>query len=87
MASGVVAGARNALQLTTLQKTHVENTTTMDMMGKIVEAFENAELRSEIKVMVGGAPLSDAFANKIGADAYAPDAAAAVETATQLITA
>jgi 5-methyltetrahydrofolate--homocysteine methyltransferase len=62
-------------------------TTTMDMMGKIVEALENAELRSEIKVMVGGAPLSDAFANKIGADAYAPDAAAAVETATQLITA
>ena len=59
----------------------------MDMMGKIVEAFENAELRSEIKVMVGGAPLSDAFANKIGADAYAPDAAAAVDTATQLITA
>jgi methylmalonyl-CoA mutase cobalamin-binding domain/chain len=62
-------------------------TTTMDMMGKIVEALENAELRSEIKVMVGGAPLSDAFANKIGADAYAPDAAAAVDTATQLITA
>ncbi len=62
-------------------------TTTMDMMGKIVTALEDAELRTDIKIMVGGAPLSEAFANKIGADAYAPDAAAAVETATQLISA
>jgi 5-methyltetrahydrofolate--homocysteine methyltransferase len=62
-------------------------TTTMDMMGNIVNALEQAELRSSVKVMVGGAPLSEAFANKIGADAYAPDAAAAVETATELISA
>ena len=62
-------------------------TTTMDMMGKIVAALEDAELRTTTKVMVGGAPLSDAFAQKIGADAYAPDAAAAVERAAELISA
>ena len=62
-------------------------TTTMAMMGKIVTALEDAELRTSTKIMVGGAPLSEAFANKIGADAYAPDAAAAVETAAQLISA
>ncbi|HJP27243.1 MAG TPA: corrinoid protein [Dehalococcoidia bacterium] len=62
-------------------------TTTMDSMDVIVKALEDAELRTTTKVMVGGAPLSDAFAQKIGADAYAPDAAAAVETATELISA
>ena len=62
-------------------------TTTMDMMGKIVAALEDAELRTTTKVMVGGAPLNEEFAQKIGADAYAPDAAAAVERAAELISA
>ena len=60
-------------------------TTTMGVMGTIVKALEEAELRNSTKIMVGGAPVSDAFAKKIGADAYAPDAAAAVETAARLI--
>ncbi len=60
-------------------------TTTMESMGVIVKALEDAELLAKTKVMVGGAPLSDAFAEKIGADAYAPDAATAVETAAALI--
>ena len=60
-------------------------TTTMGVMGTIVKALEEAELRNSTKIMVGGAPVSDAFAEKIGADAYAPDAAAAVETAARLI--
>jgi 5-methyltetrahydrofolate--homocysteine methyltransferase len=59
----------------------------MNSMSVIVKALEEAELRTSTKVMVGGAPLSDAFAEKIGADAYAPDAATAVETATKLISA
>ncbi len=62
-------------------------TTTMGVMGDVVKALEAAELRSSTRVMVGGAPVSDAFAEKIGADAYAPDAAAAVETAARLISA
>ncbi|MDP6667294.1 MAG: corrinoid protein [Dehalococcoidia bacterium] len=60
-------------------------TTTMGVMGDIVKALEVAELRSSTKVMVGGAPVSDAFAEKVGADAYATDAASAVETAAQLL--
>jgi 5-methyltetrahydrofolate--homocysteine methyltransferase len=62
-------------------------TTTMGVMSDVVKALEDAELRSSTRVMIGGAPLSDAFAEKIGADAYAPDAAAAVETAGRLISA
>jgi 5-methyltetrahydrofolate--homocysteine methyltransferase len=62
-------------------------TTTMENMGKIVQALDDAELRTNTKVMVGGAPVSTAFAEKIGADAYAPDAGAAVESAAKLITA
>jgi 5-methyltetrahydrofolate--homocysteine methyltransferase len=62
-------------------------TTTMESMGVIVKALEDAELLAKTKVMVGGAPLSEAFAEKIGADAYAPDAATAVETAAALISA
>lgn len=62
-------------------------TTTMEMMGTIVKALDEAELRGKTKVMIGGAPLSSAFAEKIGADAYAPDAASAVEMAATLISA
>jgi 5-methyltetrahydrofolate--homocysteine methyltransferase len=62
-------------------------TTTMENMGKIVQALDDAELRTNTKVMVGGAPVSTAFAEEIGADAYAPDAGAAVESAAKLITA
>ena len=62
-------------------------TTTMGVMGNVVKAMEDAELRSVTKIMVGGAPVSDAFAKKIGADAYAPDAGSAVETAARLISA
>jgi 5-methyltetrahydrofolate--homocysteine methyltransferase len=59
-------------------------TTTMVQMKSTVEALTEAGLRDSVKVMVGGAPVTEAFAKEIGADAYAPDAASAVDTARAL---
>ncbi len=59
-------------------------TTTMVQMKSTVEALEEAGLRESVKVMIGGAPVTDAFAREIGADAYAPDAASAVDVARNL---
>jgi 5-methyltetrahydrofolate--homocysteine methyltransferase len=59
-------------------------TTTMTNMKTTVEALQEAGLRSSVKVMVGGAPVTEAFAKQIGADAYAPDAASAVDMARSL---
>ena len=60
-------------------------TTTMPAMRRVVEAFEAAGLRGEVKIMVGGAPVTDEFCAQIGADAYAPDAASAADKALALI--
>ncbi|MGD8472834.1 MAG: corrinoid protein [Anaerolineae bacterium] len=60
-------------------------TTTMVQMRATVEALEEAGLRDSVKIMIGGAPVTDAFAADIGADAYAPDAASAVDTARELV--
>jgi len=60
-------------------------TTTMVQMKATVEALEEAGLRDSVKIMVGGAPVTDAFASQIGADAYAPDAASAVDRARELV--
>ncbi len=59
-------------------------TTTMVNMKTTIEALQEAGLRSSVKVMVGGAPVTDAFARQVGADAYAPDAASAVDMARSL---
>jgi 5-methyltetrahydrofolate--homocysteine methyltransferase len=59
-------------------------TTTMVQMKATVEALEEAGVRDSVKIMVGGAPVTDAFARQIGADAYAPDAASAVDVARKL---
>jgi 5-methyltetrahydrofolate--homocysteine methyltransferase len=59
-------------------------TTTMVQMRSTVEALEEAGLRDSVKIMVGGAPVTDAFAREIGADAYSPDAASAVDVARSL---
>jgi 5-methyltetrahydrofolate--homocysteine methyltransferase len=59
-------------------------TTTMVQMKTTLEALEEAGLRDSVKIMVGGAPVTDAFAKEIGADAYAPDAASAVDMAREL---
>ncbi len=56
-------------------------TTTMSSMEDVVKAAEAAGIRSKVKIMIGGAPVNDAFCKKIGADAYTPDAATAAERA------
>ncbi len=61
-------------------------TTTMLNMGKVIELLREKGLREKIKVMVGGAPVSEEFAKSIGADGYAPEAGSAVELVKKLIT-
>jgi 5-methyltetrahydrofolate--homocysteine methyltransferase len=56
-------------------------TTTMPLMGEVVEALRESGLREQVKVIVGGAPVTQAFADKIGADLYAPDASSAASRA------
>ncbi len=60
-------------------------TTTMPYMKDTIDAFAAAGLRDQISIMVGGAPVTQEFADEIGADAYAPDAATAVEKAKELV--
>jgi len=60
-------------------------TTTMPYMGVVIETLKEQNLRDQMIVLVGGAPLNDAFAEEIGADAYCRDAAIAVETAKKLV--
>jgi len=60
-------------------------TTTMPRMKEIIESLVEAGVRDKVKVMVGGAPLTEKFAKDIGADGYAPDAASAVEKARELV--
>ena len=60
-------------------------TTTIPEQQKIIEALEEAGLRDQVKVMVGGAPVTQAWADKIGADGYAEDAIAAVAVAKKLV--
>ena len=54
-------------------------TTTMTMQKETIDALKAAGLRDKVKVMVGGAPVTQDFADEIGADAYTPDAASAAE--------
>jgi 5-methyltetrahydrofolate--homocysteine methyltransferase len=58
-------------------------TTTMPGMEKTIKALQQAGIKA--KVMVGGAPVTQSFADKIGANGYAPDAASAVDTAKKLV--
>ena len=60
-------------------------TTTMGAMREVVQAIENAGLRNKVKIMIGGAPVTEAFCRQIGADVYTPDAASAAETAVLLL--
>jgi 5-methyltetrahydrofolate--homocysteine methyltransferase len=60
-------------------------TTTMPNMKVTIEAIKQAGLRDQARVMVGGAPVTQAYADEIGADGYAPDASAAVRKARELI--
>ena len=58
-------------------------TTTMGVMEEVVKKAEEAGIRDKVKIMVGGAPVDEAFCKKIGADAYTPDAASAADKAVE----
>lgn len=60
-------------------------TTTMPNMGKTIEAFIDADLRDQVKIMVGGAPVTQDFADEMGADGYGKDAMACVALAKRLM--
>jgi 5-methyltetrahydrofolate--homocysteine methyltransferase len=60
-------------------------TTTMPSMGATIEALKEAGLREGVKVMIGGAPITQDFAEKIGADGFAPDASSASRKAKELV--
>ncbi|MBE6691236.1 MAG: helix-turn-helix domain-containing protein [Ruminococcaceae bacterium] len=59
-------------------------TTTMGVMGDVVKAAEAAGIRDKVKIMVGGAPVTDEYCKKIGADCYTVDAASAADAAVEL---
>ncbi len=61
-------------------------TTTMNEMKTVVEAINAAGIRKKVKIMIGGAPITESFCTSIGADRYTADAAAAGEVAVELVT-
>jgi 5-methyltetrahydrofolate--homocysteine methyltransferase len=60
-------------------------TTTMRSMESTIKVLEEAGVRDKVKIMIGGAPVTQAFADEIGADGYAPDAAAAADLAKEFV--
>lgn len=60
-------------------------TSTMINMPKVIEALEKEGLRNKVKVLVGGAPVSQSYADEIGADGYAEDSSSAVELVRKLM--
>jgi len=60
-------------------------TTTMPSMADVINAAKEAGVRDKAKVMIGGAPVTQNYADEIGADGYAPDAASAVDKARELL--
>jgi len=60
-------------------------TTTMPYMRDVIEAAEKAKIRKDVKIIIGGAPVTDSFAEEIGADGYAPDGASAVDLVKNLL--
>lgn len=59
-------------------------TTTMGVMADVVKAMESAGIRDKVKIMIGGAPVSEKFCREIGADVYTSDAASAADAAVAL---
>jgi methylmalonyl-CoA mutase cobalamin-binding domain/chain len=60
-------------------------TTTMPKMEETIKSLHEAGVRDQVKVMIGGAPVTAEYAEKIGADGYAPNAASAVDKAKELL--
>jgi 5-methyltetrahydrofolate--homocysteine methyltransferase len=77
-----VAAVQNGAQVVALSALL---TTTMPNMKSIVEAIQQAGLREQVRIVIGGAPVNDVYAAQIGADGYAPDASSAVRKVRELI--
>jgi 5-methyltetrahydrofolate--homocysteine methyltransferase len=60
-------------------------TTTMNQQAAVIEALKAAGVRDSVKVMIGGAPITQSFADQIGADAYTPDASTAADVAKAFV--
>lgn len=60
-------------------------TTTMPAMKEVIKALNNSKLKGKVKVMIGGAPVTQSYADEVGADGYAPNAASAVDKAKELL--
>ena len=60
-------------------------TTTMPNMKNVVEALKQSGVRDQVRIIIGGAPVNQAYADQIGADGYAPDASSAVRKVRELI--
>ena len=60
-------------------------TTTMPKMGETINAIKEAGIRDQVKIMIGGAPVTSEYAKEIGADAYASNAASAVDKGKELL--
>ena len=60
-------------------------TTTMNVIGDVVECAKQAGIRDKVKIMIGGAPINQQFCDTVGADVYPPDAATAAEAAASLL--
>lgn len=61
-------------------------TTTMPMLGEVVKAAKEAGIRDKVTIMIGGAPVNQAFCESVGADIYTDDAASAAEEAVRVLT-
>ncbi|HHU84532.1 MAG TPA: cobalamin-binding protein [Clostridiales bacterium] len=61
-------------------------TTTRDEMKIVIDEVKNAGIRDKVKILIGGAPITEEFAKEIGADAYTPDAASAADCALKMCT-
>jgi len=77
-----VEGAKNGVQVIAMSALL---TTTMPGMKTTIEALKEAGVRDSVKVMIGGAPVTQAYADQIGADGYAPDASSAARLAKKLL--
>lgn len=60
-------------------------TTTMVAMKEVMDKLKESQVRDKVKIIIGGAPITQSFSDEIGADAYAPDAASAVDTVKELL--
>ncbi|HXK44979.1 MAG TPA: cobalamin-dependent protein, partial [bacterium] len=77
-----VEAAKNGAQLIGLSALL---TTTMPAMKDVIEKLKSEGIRDKVKIIIGGAPVTQAYADEIGADGYSPDAGSAVDKAKELL--